>query len=131
MNKIKILGIILLVAVIAVIIATVYDASTYADFETARKNPGKTIQIIGKLDKNKEVIYDSSLANLSLKFSITDNKGVSGRVVYYGTMPRDFKKLKEVVVTGHSEDTVFVAENLLLKCPTKYTNESVDMKKFE
>lgn len=131
MSKFKILGIILLVGAVGVIIVSVYNASTYSDFATARNNKGKTVQIIGQLDKSKSVVYDSTLQNLSLKFSMIDDKGISGRVIYFGVMPRDFMRLKEVVVTGHAEDSLFVADDLLLKCPSKYTNDSDSMKTFK
>jgi cytochrome c-type biogenesis protein CcmE len=130
MNKMRILGLVIIVIAIAVIITTVYDASTYADFNTAKKNPGKTFQIIGKLDKKKEIKYDSTLPGLSLGFSMTDDWGEACAVKYYGTKPRDFQKMEQVVVTGYFEDSIFIAEDLLLKCPSKYTKEPDSMKTF-
>ena len=131
MSKVRIIGIIVLIIAIAIVIITVYDADTYSDFADAAKHKGKTVQIIGKLDRQKKITYDSTLNNLSLRFTMIDKKNNSEDVIYYGTKPRDFERLDEVVVTGHMNDSVFVAEDMLLKCPSKYTNSPDSVSKFE
>jgi len=129
MKRLHIILLIVMFIAIAVVIATIQDSSTYADFDQAKKNPEESFQIIGKLDKNKEINYDSTFENLSLSFYMTDNKNVECKVVYYGNKPNDFKKLQEVVVTGKMKGDVFIASEMLLKCPSKYTKTEGEFRK--
>ena len=42
-------------------------------------------------------------------------------VVYYGVLPTLLQNEAQAIITGElGEDGVFVADELLLKCPTKY-----------
>jgi len=126
MKKSHIILIILMFVAIAVVIGTLHDSSTYSDFTKAKANPDKTVQIIGKLDKKKEIKYDSTLKSQSLEFYMIDDKNVENKVLYYGSKPNDFMKLQEVVVTGKMQSDVFVASEMLLKCPSKYSKSVGD-----
>ena len=44
-------------------------------------------------------------------------------VVYEGPIPDLLQHEAQAIVTGHMEDGVFYAEELLLKCPTRYEEE--------
>ncbi|MFA5783059.1 MAG: cytochrome c maturation protein CcmE [Bacteroidales bacterium] len=123
MKKTHIVILIVMVVAIAVVIGTIHDSGAYADFDKAKKNPGETFQIIGQLNKKREIKYDSTLQNQSLSFYLIDDKGVECRVLYYGSKPNDFVKLQQLVVTGKMEGCVFIAGEMLLKCPSKYTKE--------
>lgn len=111
--------IVILVVAIAVIISTVFKTDTYSNFKEARKNPGLELQIIGKPDKGRPVVYDT-LSGGRFSFFMKDDKGNDSKVVYFGERPRDFEKLDQVVVIGHWQDSIFAAGSLLLKCPSKY-----------
>jgi cytochrome c-type biogenesis protein CcmE len=130
MKRSHIILIVVLFVAIAVIVATIHDSSTYADFSQAKKYPQRSFQIIGKLNKEKEIKYDSTLENLSMSFYMTDNKNEECKVVYYGTKPNDFNKLQEVVVTGKMENNIFVTKEMLLKCPSKYSKTEGEFSKF-
>ena len=41
-------------------------------------------------------------------------------VVYYGVVPGNFDQATSVLVRGKPEADGFVAEQLLVKCPSKY-----------
>jgi cytochrome c-type biogenesis protein CcmE len=130
MKRMHIILVIVMFVAIAVIIATIHDSSTYADFAKAKRSQGEPFQIIGKLDKSKEIKYDSTLKNQSLSFYLIDDKNKECKVVYYGNKPNDFIKLQEVVVTGKMEGDIFIANEMLLKCPSKYTKAEGDFSKF-
>ena len=130
MKRSHIILLLILSASIAVVIGTLYNSSSYSDFSTARKNPNEMYQIIGKLNKNKEIKYDSTLSNLSLSFFLTDNKKNDCKVIYYGAKPNDFTKLDQVVVTGKMNDSVFEATEMLLKCPSKYNKSKEEFSKY-
>ncbi len=60
-----------------------------------------------------------------LRFSIVDvERDESLRVVYQGVVPDTFKIGNDVVVEGHlNSDSIFQANNILAKCPSKYVPE--------
>jgi len=124
LKPVHIILIIVLVVIIGIIISTVTNTSTYADFATAQKNSGKEVQIIGKLNKDKPILYDSKINANQFSFYLIDNKGVEKMVVYYDAKPQDFEKSEKVVVSGKMKDNIFIASSILLKCPSKYKSDS-------
>ncbi len=55
-----------------------------------------------------------------------DQEGISQKVVYSDAKPQDFEKSEQLVVTGKSEGEVFYAEQILMKCPSKYVEDEID-----
>lgn len=124
--KIKhIIGILFIVALIAVVISTFTDTSTYVDFATAQEHPGKEFHIIGTLNLEKGVHYDAGVDANQFSFYMLDGKGVERRVRYFDAKPQDFEKSEQVVVIGKVDGDEFVASSLLLKCPSKYNEDKV------
>lgn len=129
MKKIHIVILIFVVIAIGVIISLFTNTSTYTDFGAAASNPGKEFHIIGKLVKDKPIVYDSKIDANKFTFFMTDQKGLEKLVVYKGAKPQDFEKSEQVVVIGKFENEQFKASSLLLKCPSKY-NEDKKPEKF-
>jgi cytochrome c-type biogenesis protein CcmE len=123
MKTYHIILIIIVVIAIGVIISTFTDTSTYSNFTEAGKYPGKEYHIIGKLSKDKPIVYDSKVDANRFSFYMRDEKGLVKQVVYRGTKPQDFEKSEQVVVMGCMEGETFKASSLLLKCPSKYNNK--------
>jgi cytochrome c-type biogenesis protein CcmE len=123
MKKTHILVLVFVVAAIGVIISLFANTSTYTDFSAAIENPGKEFHVIGKLVKNKPIVYDTKVDANKFTFYMTDQKGVERQVTYKGAKPQDFDKSEQVVVIGKMEDNAFEASSLLLKCPSKYSDE--------
>jgi cytochrome c-type biogenesis protein CcmE len=123
MKKTHILVLVFVVAAIGVIISLFANTSTYTDFSAAIENPGKEFHVIGKLVKNKPIVYDTKVDANKFTFYMTDQKGVERQVTYKGAKPQDFDKSEQVVVIGKMEDNAFEASSLLLKCPSKYNDE--------
>jgi cytochrome c-type biogenesis protein CcmE len=113
-----------IVAAIGVIISLFANTSTYTDFKVAVDNPGKEFHIIGKLVKEKPIVYDSKMDANRFSFFMVDENGIEKQVIYKGAKPQDFEKSEQVVVIGKiEEDGQFKASSLLLKCPSKYNEE--------
>jgi cytochrome c-type biogenesis protein CcmE len=123
MKKTHIAAILFIVIAIAAIITTVYDADTYASFETARENPGKQFHIIGELNPDKPISETIENNTLVFSFYMFDNVGGESKVIHLGPRPQDFEKLDQIVLIGRHSDEAFVASQLLLKCPSKYDAE--------
>ena len=86
----------------------------------------RTVQVLGKIDTEK-VKYNST--DSRLEFAIYDPQAKekanaeSMHIVYYGTVPGNFDQATSVVCKGVNKEEGFVAEKLLVKCPSKYQGE--------
>lgn len=84
-------------------------------------NTAGTIQVMGRIDSTT-ILYD--LGRRELKFEIVglEEKNATQRlkVVYSKTIPANFAQVTAVVVRGRYRDGLFVADQLLVKCPSKY-----------
>jgi cytochrome c-type biogenesis protein CcmE len=123
MKKTHIFLLVFVVAAIGVIISLFANTSTYTDFEAAVNNPGKEFHVIGKLVKDKPIVYDTKVDANKFTFYMTDQKNMERLVTYKGAKPQDFEKSEQVVVIGKIENGEFLASSLLLKCPSKYNDE--------
>ena len=88
----------------------------YVSFEEAKRS-GANVQVIGEIVFT-EVKYD--LDAHQLRFPILDETGQKMIVTYGGTKPANFEQAEEVVVIGRYENGAFNADQLLVKCPSKY-----------
>jgi len=98
----------------------------YVPIEQAR-HATKTVQVMGKIDFDA-VRYDTEKSRLEFVIYDPDaeNKDSAERlkVVYSGVVPGNFDQATSVVVKGKSEGDTFVAEQMLVKCPSKYQGEA-------
>ncbi len=56
-------------------------------------------------------------------FRMTDEKGEEFQVIYHGVKPANLEQAEEVVVIGRYQQGRFEADQLLVKCPSKYQAE--------
>ncbi len=69
---------------------------------------------------NKEIEAQGGLAAV-LHAAVTDPSRTRMQVIYYGPKPDLLRDEAQAIMTGHiGEDNIFYADELLLKCPTKY-----------
>ncbi len=119
-------GIIIVVFLIWGTSAFLKTTIQYVSLDEAFKGK-RTVQVMGKIDFDK-VNYNS--VDTRLEFAVFDPEAkdtVSAKrypVVYYGVVPGNFDQAKSVVLKGKTGDNgVFVAEQMLVKCPSKYQGE--------
>jgi cytochrome c-type biogenesis protein CcmE len=131
MKRSHIIGIVLIAAAIAIIISTAGDASSYVSFgeayEMAESGDAKSIHVVGELPKKDgEVlgIYPSP-DKLSFRFIMQDENGKQQEVFYNEPMPPDFRRSEKVVVIGAYQGELFIADKILMKCPSKYQETTV------
>ncbi|AKP51768.1 cytochrome c maturation protein CcmE domain-containing protein [Cyclobacterium amurskyense] len=133
MKRGHILGLGIIAVAIVIIITSIGDASTYESFSTAKKMAinGKTeaIHVVGQLKKgaNGEVEgIEVGEDKTSFIFVMVDNDGTEQQVYYNEPVPADFTRSEQVVVIGtYKTDEMFVAEKILMKCPSKYQETDV------
>lgn len=133
MKKSHIIALIVIAVAIGMIISTVGDASTYSDFSEARKmaEDGKNnaIHVVGELkkDANGEIlgmVYQPAVNPNRFEFMMVDSLQNESKVVFNKPKPQDLDKSEKVVVVGkmNLDQNYFEAEQILLKCPSKYNN---------
>ena len=125
MKKSSIFGLITIAIAIAVIISTYSSSSTYASFEEARGTNAE-LHVIGHLDKQKELYYDATRDANYFSFFVKDNKGQECKVIFTGTKPEDFERSEQIVLTGKMVNNEFHASKILMKCPSKYTQDKLE-----
>ncbi|HEY3329534.1 MAG TPA: cytochrome c maturation protein CcmE [Capsulimonadaceae bacterium] len=100
----------------------------YVPFQQAANaaSTGATVQIMGGLVPG-ETHFNSDTKSLDFTLKETDT-GATMPVVFKSPKPDNFDRAVKVTAIGKYDPTkkVFVADNLLVKCPSKYAGESGD-----
>ncbi|KPV49352.1 hypothetical protein SE17_33140 [Kouleothrix aurantiaca] len=83
---------------------------------------GRGVQLAGYLVPGEQGRYD---ANNNFTFQMQDNTGKIVQVVYPKVKPANFEQAISIVAIGHydSAKNVFQAEDMLVKCPSKYQEQ--------
>lgn len=131
MKKTHIIGLLLIAISVGVIIYVTADFTSYSDFIQAKENPKKVVNIVGYLVKNKELIYNPEKDPNYFSFTMTDKEGNEQPVYYKGSKPQDFERSEQLVVKGKMDGEKFHAQEILMKCPSKYVNDEIVLKEGE
>lgn len=115
---------------IAVIISTYSSSSTYGTFKEAQATSSE-LHVVGHLDKQKALVYDPVKDANYFAFYMKDSKGEECKVVFTGTKPQDFERSEQIVLTGQMTGNEFHASKILMKCPSKYTQDKVEVTEFK
>ena len=125
--------IIILVCIAAMIVALiVFSAGDFSTFDTigsAKKKPGKYVHLIARLDTTRAIEYDPIKNPNYLSFYAVDSLGPSTKVVYYNSKPTDLERSERVVMKGKMQNDVFECDDILLKCPSKYKDDKQQLEK--
>ena len=113
-----IIALIIIALSMGMIYTTMAGTSRYASFSAVWNEPGKKFTVIGKLNREKEIV---SLPN-RFEFYLFDENKIERKVVSNESKPQDFERSEQVVVTGKAKGDEFIASQILLKCPSKYNN---------
>ena len=132
MKKSSLIGIIIIGIAIAVIISTAGQASSYVSFdeayEMAKNGRTGSVHVVGELKKNsagKIIGLKPGADRLSVEFILVDERQKEQSVFLNAPMPSDLIKSDKVVVIGSYKNERFIADKVLLKCPSKYQQTSL------
>lgn len=121
MNVKVVLALVLVVVAGAVGITSFRRSVTpYISFAEARRAPG-LVQVNGRLADKRYVLRP---AEQYLSFQLRDEKGEVMPVTYHGVIPGNFDQATMIVAIGRWHENHFAAEQLLVKCPSKYQEEA-------
>ena len=120
-------GGLLIALVVGLIVSSTMNSSMYyytvdemlAQVETMQ---GQRVRIDGAVVPNSE---DWDATNTLLRFSLGGDAGEIA-VVYDGVRPDSFERAVSAIVVGHySEDGLFIADEVMPRCPSRYEEEPV------
>jgi len=136
----KIKSIIVLIAIalsIGIIVATTGNASKYVSFSEARQmyssGNKSNVHVVGQLTKDAQgaaigIVYDPVKDPNFLAFTMVDEQQNKFRVITKNppASMSDFSHSEQVVVVGKFNDKGdFVANEILMKCPSKYEENQI------
>lgn len=132
MKKSYILGILVIAVAVMVIVSTAGDASTYVTFgeayEMASEGNSNKLHVVGQLKKDatgQVTGIETSPDMLAFSFIMVDQNNFEQKVIYNEPMPMDFLRSEQVVVVGAYKNQTFIADKILMKCPSKYQEEEI------
>ena len=124
MKQWHIIAIIIIALGIGVLLSSTKDMTSWANFNSAAAKQDK-VKLIGELVKDQPIVYNPEKDPNYLSFYLKDEQGVVKQVVLHAGKPQDFERTEQIVLTGELKGDVFVASDMLLKCPSKYKDEEV------
>lgn len=92
------------------------NLTPYVSFDEAMRS-GAKVQVAGGLVPGSTQYVEEGH---HLRFGIVDGDGRKLTVLYEGTKPGNFEEATQVVAIGRYRGGAFHADQLLVKCPSKY-----------
>lgn len=93
---------------------------TYVNFEQAEHRSSS--HVVGTWDDTQE--WGFSRESMRFSFYMKDQDGNVRRVVYPRPKPNNFEQATQLVVIGEMRNNIFYANDMLMKCPSKYNDAS-------
>jgi cytochrome c-type biogenesis protein CcmE len=119
-----IVGIVIVLVFIAFAAINLSKSLTpYVSLTEAKKSK-KVVQVKGQRVAGSE---NFDMEKKIFSFRMRDDKGEQFEVVYHGVKPANLEQAEEIVVIGRYAQGLFEAEQLLVKCPSKYQAEGADV----
>ena len=128
MKKSAIIGLITIAISVGILFSLNANTDTYSNFKEAAASQ-KEEHVMGYWEKSKGMYYDAVKDANHFAFHMKDEKGELREVVYSGTKPQDFEKSEKLVLIGKMDGDKFYASKILMKCPSKYNDNLVEVTK--
>jgi cytochrome c-type biogenesis protein CcmE len=133
MKKTHIILLVLIIAAIAALISLMPKGgadmlSSYETIAGAKEKSGKYVHVVAKLDKTQPIDYDDVKNPNYLSFTAVDTVGGKVKVVYNNAKPDNLEHSERLVMKGKMNGDVFECNEILMKCPSKYTDDPTRIK---
>jgi len=128
MKKTHIVAIVMIIVAAVILITASGDVSTYATLGSAKLS-GDRVKIAGVFAKDRPMVYDPVKNTNWFSFYLTDTDNLTEKVILLKAKPTDFERSEQVILTGSYQDGTFVADEVLTKCPSKYKDEEIALRK--
>ena len=127
MKKSAIIGLITIAICVCFLVSLNADTSNYSTFTEAAKD-SREFHVRGHWPKEQRTNYEALKDANHFSFYMKDEKGDIEKVIYSGTKPQDFERSEKLVLIGKMNKGTFYASKILMKCPSKYNNDLVEIK---
>jgi len=124
MKRSHIIALVIIAAALGALVYSLSDNTTFVSIAEAKSQPGQEVKLKGYLYKAGEVVYEPSVNAALTQFTLVDDAGNKCRIALKKAKPYDFERSESIVLTGRMENDAFVASDMLLKCPSKYNEQS-------
>jgi cytochrome c-type biogenesis protein CcmE len=121
-------GVIIALAIVYLIYTGVQSSAAY--FLTVDELYAKgatihnqTVRVSGKVDAET---IDFNNRDLILKFDVMSDDGARMPVVFNGPKPDQMREGAEAIIEGKYDGNNFTAQSLLLKCPSRYEEGTIE-----
>lgn len=121
-NRTLILIIITAIFMVFLMINFASNTSIYTDFQTAKKT-NEEVHIVAEWIKREQAYYDPQKDQFS--FFLRDTLGNEAFVIYPDPKPVNFEQADKIVVIGKFQSDTFLANKILMKCPSKYEDKNL------
>lgn len=128
MKKSAIIGLITIAICVGFLVSLNADTNTYSNFSQAASSDREE-HVMGYWDNTQATYYDAQKDANHFAFFMRDEAGLVKKVVYNGTKPQDFERSEKLVLIGKMNGDVFYASKILMKCPSKYNDNLVEVNK--
>ena len=83
-------------------------------------------QHVGRIEEHHKARRDRGPGrSLDPPVKVEDENGIERKVHYLNPKPANFEDAEKLVVEGSMKGDVFVADYILVKCPSKYNDTNV------
>jgi cytochrome c-type biogenesis protein CcmE len=126
-----IIAIVGIAVLIGIIVSLYANTSSYVTFKEADDLQGKEVHVIGKLVKDSAMVYDPIKNPNHLEFYLVDSLNRVEKVIFHSPKPADLDRSERVVIIGKMREDAFYASSILLKCPSKYNEGTVEETEYK
>ena len=116
----------ILIIVVFIVFAAINlskSLTPYVSLDDAKRS-SKVVQVKGqRVHGSEKFDVDSKV----FTFKMADDKGEQFEVIYHGVKPANMEQAEEIVVIGRYTQGHFEADQLLVKCPSKYQAEGAEI----
>ncbi len=120
-------GVLIALAIVYLIFTAIQSTSAYFltidELQTQTAIAARQVRVSGMVD---ETSIDFNNTSLRLAFEITSETGERLPVVFQGPKPDQMRDGAEAIVEGTFDGEQFHAQTLLLKCPSRYDDGTIE-----
>lgn len=124
MSRLNIVVILLVGILLAGLLSVFTQNSESVVFSRAFAEPGIEFKVSGTLDTEYPVVYNPEVAVAETRFHMVDKAGEVREVILKESKPTGLEQSESIDLYGKVVDGQFVATDMLMKCPSKYNEDS-------
>ncbi len=124
MSRFNIVVILLVAVLLGALFSVFTQNSESVVFARAFAEPGTEFKVSGTLDSEHPVVYNPEVAVAETRFHMMDKDGQVTEVLLKEAKPTGLEQSESIDLYGKVVDGKFIATDMLMKCPSKYNEDS-------